>query len=136
VFSASYAIGLTAPDVGNDGLLKYGAGIASFLQRPWSLSGAAATGFATGQMTQRPPVAAPPQPKVYKDEASPALPGAPPGGFGPGPVGPGCSPASLASAPRADRAIVPLAGVQLTLALVLVWQRARERARGGRRGGS
>jgi RHS repeat-associated protein len=129
VFSASYAIGLAAPDVGNDGPLRFGAGLGSLLERPWSLTGAAFGGFATGQATQRPPVAAPPEPKPFDDSSSLTSLG------GPAAV-PGCSPATLASAPRADRLILPLAGVQFALALVLVWQRARERARGGRHGGS
>jgi RHS repeat-associated protein len=127
VVSSTYLIGLTAPHVGNEGVLRLAGTLGSLLEKPWSLGGAAITGFNIGQATQRPPVGGPPGPKQFKDE-TPAL------TLGVPPVTPGCSPASLAGAPRADRLIVPLAGVQLVILGVLGWQRVRERTRGGHNG--
>jgi hypothetical protein len=128
VISSGFLIGVTAPDVGHDGFIRLGSLIATPLGNPWSGIGLALGGFAAGQATQRPPVAAPPQPRVYRDSnlMTPVNPTSVDS------VSPGCSPASLASAPRADRVILPLAGVQLVLALVLVWERARKGSRGDR----
>lgn len=153
-YAAGYTLGLAAPNGGGPYIKYVGGGIAFIATKlpAAGIAAAALAGLATGQTVQQHEVAAPPsQPQpvtIPRPPGPPGPPSGPPSGpagdgqtkelhIGPdlgGPAPPGCSPASLASAPRADALILPLLGIQLALGSVLCWQRARARARGDRDG--